>query len=348
MVLDLHYPVELFKAVTTGIKPSAFTFTQLLEKSLKQETRNKLWCEQVRSYNPVVQIKSAKKLPPTLLINVTHENRQAYLPLWRKQVVKEENKDKAFLPLLIQIRVGDGSPEVKANDGEAPVDEGWVVYELSAVVSHIYTSDHLVAHIRIPPSYIDQMDLGTAPVGANEWVLFNDFAVSPSNENQAVDFTQPYRNPCFLRYQKVSDTAAEPSTRVRSRKSTLITSDIFESPSLSLHAPKTGPASFVQLSPEELPGRGDLVAIDCEFVALTTEEFNIQPDGTRVVTAPARLSLARVSCINQDGVVFIDDYIVTPEVVEDHLTRFSGLVPGDLDPQTSKHHLVPLRKSFSD
>lgn len=345
MVVDLFYPVDLFKAVTTGTKPAPFTFTELLALSLKQETRNKLWCEQIKAYNPVNQVKSAKLLPQSLLVNVTHENRQAYLPLWRIQVYKGNDPDKPFLPSRIQVRIGDGPPQVKESDPAAPPEEDWVVYELSAVVSHIYTSDHLVAHIRIPASYVQDVGVGTAPVGANDWVLFNDFAVSPASKAQVADFRPPFRNPCFVRYQRVTDTPSRPQTMLRSRKSTLITSDIFQSPSLSILSPKSASAkSFVQPQPEELPGKGDLVAIDCEFVALTTEEFTIQPDGTKMVTAPARLSLARVSCINQHGVVFIDDYIVTPEVVEDHLTRFSGLVPGDLDPQTSKHHLVPLRK----
>merc|ERR1712205_267139 len=42
----------------------------------------------------------------------------------------------------------------------------------------------------------------------------------------------------------------------------------------------------------------------------------------------------------------IDDYIKTPEQVMDYLTRFSGLVPGDLDPATSPHHLIPLKRAY--
>ena len=32
--------------------------------------------------------------------------------------------------------------------------------------------------------------------------------------------------------------------------------------------------------------------------------------------------------------------------VMDYLTRFSGLLPGDLDPSTSEHHLIPLKRAY--
>ena len=42
----------------------------------------------------------------------------------------------------------------------------------------------------------------------------------------------------------------------------------------------------------------------------------------------------------------IDDYIRAVEPVYDYLTRFSGLVPGDLDPTVSKHHITKLKHAY--
>lgn len=105
-------------------------------------------------------------------------------------------------------------------------------------------------------------------------------------------------------------------------------------------------------SSSSLPGRNDLVAIDCEFVALSEEVANYDSDGRRVVTEPTRLGLGRVSVLDGrikssrdplGGKSFIDDYIISPEPVVDFLTRFSGLHIGDLDPSVSPHHLIPLK-----
>ena len=78
----------------------------------------------------------------------------------------------------------------------------------------------------------------------------------------------------------------------------------------------------------------------------------------------ARLGLARVSVVrggssDEDGssrggsssasgglVPVIDDYIRAVEPVHDYLTRFSGLIAGDLDPALTKHHIVELKHAY--
>lgn len=42
----------------------------------------------------------------------------------------------------------------------------------------------------------------------------------------------------------------------------------------------------------------------------------------------------------------IDDYIRAVEPVHDYLTRFSGLVPGDLDPASSPHFITQLKHAY--
>lgn len=89
-----------------------------------------------------------------------------------------------------------------------------------------------------------------------------------------------------------------------------------------------------------LPSKGDLVAIDAEFVCVQPEQSLMLPSGSKEITSEARNALARLSIINcQTNETIIDDYILPMEPVVDFLTRFSGIRPNDLDVNISPHHL---------
>lgn len=101
---------------------------------------------------------------------------------------------------------------------------------------------------------------------------------------------------------------------------------------------------------DELPQKGDLCGIDAEFVALKEEEAEVRSDGTRALLRPSRFSLARLSVVRgqgpDEGVPFMDEYIATTEPIFDYLTDFSGIRPGDLDPNISTHRLIPLKAAY--
>lgn len=65
---------------------------------------------------------------------------------------------------------------------------------------------------------------------------------------------------------------------------------------------------------------------------------------------PNKSGLARVSVLRgsglHEGVPFIDDYITIKETIVDYVTQYSGINPGDLDPRTSQHNLVPLKVAY--
>merc|ERR1711871_631126 len=124
-----------------------------------------------------------------------------------------------------------------------------------------------------------------------------------------------------------------------------ITPAVFYAPSLSLNASSRAP-TFQPLNRSDMPSEGDLVAIDCEFVSTGAGQFEVKADGRRVETKAVRLSLARVSVTRANGVPFIDDYILKSGPIVDYLTRFSGIIPGDLDPSMSSHHLVTLKAAY--
>ena len=97
----------------------------------------------------------------------------------------------------------------------------------------------------------------------------------------------------------------------------------------------------------DLPGKGDLVAIDCEFVCVQAEKSHLSASGAKSVTSESRNALARLSVINcKTNQVMIDDYVLPNEPVVDCLTRFSGVREIDLDADKSPHHLVTTRAAY--
>jgi PAB-dependent poly(A)-specific ribonuclease subunit 2 len=108
--------------------------------------------------------------------------------------------------------------------------------------------------------------------------------------------------------------------------------------------------SLVTLSEEEKPTSGTPVALDTEFVDLEKAEIDVKADGSQEIVRPNKSGLARVSVLRgsgaQEGVPFIDDYITIKETIVDYVTQYSGIKPGDLDPRSSQHNLVPLKVAY--
>ncbi|GBG32270.1 PAB-dependent polyA-specific ribonuclease subunit PAN2 [Hondaea fermentalgiana] len=350
LALDIAYPSELSKAAAMGRELPEMSFLSLLRKTFNQSNKTRLWSKQKGDQIPVVQSRTATAFSDILILNAaSHENRAVYLPLFRQKGTKGKGKG-GYVKTAFRVKPA-GS---QGNSGETTVVEtidaaalagaatkgGGFIYELVAVVSHIAPVDHVIAHIKMPASYAKRAG---SPKDADQWMLFNDFCVERVTDvSSVVDFTHPSRNPCLFVYRRRGSGTSK-STPANRIEPSLTDKEVFHAPSVS-----TAPASrsFVQLELDKLPREGDLVAIDCEMVALSTEEFYTNSEGRKVVTQEPQLSLARVSCTCEDEKVFIDDYIRTPDEVVDYLTRFSGLVPGDLDPALSKHHLVPLRIAY--
>jgi PAB-dependent poly(A)-specific ribonuclease subunit 2 len=105
--------------------------------------------------------------------------------------------------------------------------------------------------------------------------------------------------------------------------------------------------SFAYFLLIDLPGKGDLVALDCEFVSVQAEKSHLSSSGAKSIISESRNALARLSVIDcRTNQVMIDDYVLPNEPVVDCLTRFSGVRDIDLDTAKSPHHLVTTRAAY--
>lgn len=104
------------------------------------------------------------------------------------------------------------------------------------------------------------------------------------------------------------------------------------------------------LTLNEKPEPGTAVALDTEFVDLEKAEIDVKADGSQEMIRPSKSGLARVSVLRgtglNEGTPFIDDYITIKDPIVDYVTQYSGIKPGDLDPRTSQHNLVPLKVAY--
>lgn len=179
------------------------------------------------------------------------------------------------------------------------------------------------------------------PPGGSRWHLFNDFSVKPVSAAEALTFNAAWKMPSVLVFQQKA---------ANNRHSTewmdnLDTSILFTDPRTPFDE-----KTYQVLGPDERPGPHTIIALDTEFVSLKQPEIQMNSDGERETIRPMSHALARVSVVRgageNEGLPFIDDYIAIKEPVVDYLTLYSGITPGDLDPRTTKHNLVPLKIAY--
>ncbi|CAG9578138.1 putative ubiquitin hydrolase [Leishmania major strain Friedlin] len=103
-------------------------------------------------------------------------------------------------------------------------------------------------------------------------------------------------------------------------------------------------SSYTEIRP------GDLIAIDAEYVVLKWASRDEGNEMFYVSQRKPHMGLARVSCIlsSKDGDerTIVDDYVHIPEEIEDYVTQYSGIHPGDLDPLESSKSLTSLKSTY--
>ena len=198
----------------------------------------------------------------------------------------------------------------------------------------------LVSCINVGPSYHARIG---SPV--SQWYIFNDFTITPIPQQESVWFNLKWKIPCILFYQ----ASTLPRSLENLEYENPITVDVFaEDKTVQRVGGKR--ITFTPLGQDEMPKKGDLIAIDAEFVTLNQEEAELRSDGRVSTVKAAHMSVARITCVRgeggMEGAPFIDDYISTQEQVVDYLTKFSGIKPGDLDANFSSKHLTTLKSTY--
>ncbi|KAL7750989.1 poly(A)-specific ribonuclease [Sorochytrium milnesiophthora] len=318
--VDLQYSPSAPNARTSNTLP------ELLQSSLGLQQSFKAWCETCSKYQNTTQSRNVVELPRMLTISCT-SSLQNQIEVWRAKAAPNSGTKRRFLPQRLMITlngdvcsVSDASVQAESSAGEG----GSVAeYQLMSVISEVQVRkerSHLVAEINVSCDAED-----------SEWYLFNDFLVRPVSFDEVTQLPE-WKVPALVHYRMVQKTeATTPLSEPEPLDLSLLSSDY----SLS-DAPL--PASTKLLTPQELDaaqaGHGFLCAIDAEFVSLSEEEAEIRSNGTKDVGP-------------DESSPFIDDYILSLEPVQNYLTEFSGIVEGDLDPATSKHHLVSLKTVYT-
>ncbi|CUA74901.1 PAB-dependent poly(A)-specific ribonuclease subunit 2 [Rhizoctonia solani] len=290
---------------------SNITFSSLLSASILRETTHRSVCQSCKQQATfrTQRIVPANALPPVLAVNTAILTDEAG-SIWR-------TKGQNFLTPDVTVACG--------RDGNEMVE-----YELRSMVVEVKNethAPHLVALTKIP---------------RDGWYLFNDFVVQSVTEAEALSFAGTWKTPCVLYLERTDNASTLDFSMLPMKMDPAILCNI-DNISWRMNKAKL---AHEPLTPDELPTPGTLVAIDAEFVSLQKEENEMRSDGTKKVIRPSQLCLARVSVLREDGKAFIDDYIHTSDTIVDYLTEFSGIKPGDLDPYSSEHALVPLKTAY--
>ena len=259
-----------------------------------------------------------------------------------------DNKDIiSWIPLAFSIRIDEnGKLDITTDSKEG---DGYVEYELISITSVVKKNEanigNIVSAIKVDKSYYEHRS--ATDLHTNDWFLFNHYSIHPISIEEVVSLDLLWKLPSILMFvRKDLDSLHSKLIDLKSA----INSDVFGEDQCIANKARRGSISFVPLESTEMPKKGDVVAMDAEFVTLNQEETELRADGTRTTLKPSQKSVARISCVRGfgelEGQPFIDDYIATQDQVADYMTKFSGIQPGDLDVAISSKHLTTLKSSY--
>ncbi|ORY62658.1 exonuclease [Pseudomassariella vexata] len=311
------------------------TFSQVLKKSVERDMNSKGWCQTCHKYQTLGTKKNIQKIPAVLTLLAAVQN-DDHRRIWATP---------GWLPEEIGVIVNNGQFFCYEGDElKYQLQRGYyeiAVYSLTGVAVNIETGhsaskgSHLVAMANVAHSAPE------AP-GRSQWYLFNDFHVKPLATEEALAFNTSWKTPSVIIYQRKEANNDVDTSWQQNIDTTLLYND---------WRPALADKTYRTLNAEtEKVGPNTIIAIDTEFVSISKPEVEISSDGDPRTIRPTVHALARTSVLRgsgiDEGVPFIDDYVHIRENVVDYLTAFSGITPEDLDPNRTRHNLVPLKVAY--
>ncbi|CAG0913799.1 unnamed protein product [Notodromas monacha] len=289
---------------------------------------------------------STSWIPEYFIVRWMKDGRVEILPLDAKELPKTMKNLREESAKKEANETPKAGGEVDANDPEISGVKEAIVYALSSVVSHVSDPAHpdknnLVAAINVGPTYHQRM-VGS-PVNH----------ITPISKEEATWFDPKWKLPAVLYFSRLTgdDALMQRIERMEKLSFPDLSVEVLRSRSLVPRPLSNDTNTFLPVQPDENFKKGDVVAIDAEFVTLNQEDMELRSDGTKATLKPSLLSVARISVLRgsgpMNGVPFIDDYISTQSCqVVDYLTKFSGIMPGDLDANFSSKHLTTLKNAY--
>lgn len=274
--------------------------------------------------------RTIRNLPPILSLDVLLSNQE-----WT--IVKA---GKNWLSKEFFAAISKDKPILMTNLSEYSGREPTFKYELNGYVARVDDTDGESRYV----TYVRCLDKASRDF---KWYLFNGYLAIEVPEDEALDISPWWKTPETIIYCDAEEMR-KPFFPVDTYR---INYDILYRDHFANGIRETTKLQYKLLSKEEAPQPGTLVAIDAEFVILSDELCDIDCNGNRKIIKPKQTALARLSAIRCEdneffGVPFIDDYIFNNEHIEDYVTKYSGIYPGDLDLKKSTRPLVSREVTY--
>lgn len=236
-------------------KSTDLSFISLFNNNLYKSYTLPAWCNICKTFSKHIKNRIVKKISSLLILTISDE------------LNKKPWKNKNWIIPTIYIKQDNN--ELKSYSTRQSSDD--LEYCLTHIIHLIEEGEntHFVVIAFSNNEYgknnISQISIPGDKIG--EWYLFNDYSIQILDDVNAYNINSDYMKPCLMLYRQKNDNSSLLRSPITSSPVKHIAfGELPTLPNISL--PKS-------LNTKIIPEKGDLISIDCEFVALSAEEVFI-------------------------------------------------------------------------